>query len=81
MTEEECKHGKLICYECIGEDTAVSESPSVTGYEALLDFAKWCVNNFVCDCWDEALGYTEEFCKSPQCRRCSAKRVLDKIAS
>ena len=78
---------KKICRRCTSnpcycpDETTDSKSASVTGYEALVGFAKWCVNNWVCDGWDEAVGYTEEFCNSSQCRRCSARRILDKVAS
>lgn len=44
-----------------------------------LEFAKWCVDNWQCDGWPDET-YTEKFCNSPQCRRCSAKRILEKVA-
>ena len=45
----------------------------------LVEFAKWCVDNWQCDGWPDET-YTEKFCNSPQCRRCSAKRILESIA-
>lgn len=35
---EECKHGKLICYECIGEDTTDNKSASVVSSAQVVRF-------------------------------------------
>jgi hypothetical protein len=54
--------------------SAVGSEDVVGAVDKLKEFAQWCVDNWQCDRPHEA--YTDAFCGSPSCRRCSANRVL-----
>lgn len=74
-----CKHGVDFaeythCAECSDEEVQKLEKEN----EILIEFTEWCINNWQCDGWSEG-NTSKEFCKSPQCRRCSAKRIIDRL--